>query len=145
MTALRTRPALATTVVNPDDPALLGFPPLLPMELALHTASVPEICASYEVTKEEFLVLIEDPLFVQAYAAAKEALARDGMSFKTKAKLQAEKLLEKSWSLIHSDNTPSAVKADLIKSTVRWAGYEPKGDNALGNGSAFQININLGG
>jgi hypothetical protein len=135
--------ALATTTVRPDNPAELGFPPMLAMELALHVASVPEICASYDISKEEFLVLIENPLFIQAYAVAKESLAKDGMSFKVKAKLQAEKLLEKSWSLIHSDATPSAVKADLIKSTIRWAGYEPKGDAAGGNGTAFQININL--
>jgi hypothetical protein len=137
--------SLATTTVNPDDPATLGFPPMLPVELAMHTASVPEICTSYGITKDEFLVLIENPLFVQAYAAAKEALQKDGMSFKLKAKLQAEKLLEKSWLLIHSDHTPSAVKADLIKSTIRWAGYEPKGDTGGIAGNAFQININLGG
>lgn len=135
--------ALATTNVRPDNPADLGFPPMLAMELALHTAPVPEICESYGISRNEFLVLIENPLFIQAYAAAKEALAKDGMSFKVKAKMQAEKLLEKSWLLIHSDATPSAVKADLIKSTVRWAGYEPKGDNALGSSNAFQININL--
>jgi hypothetical protein len=135
---------LATTCLAPDDPALLGFPPMLPVELAMHVASVPEICAAYDISKEEFLQLIEDPLFVQAYASAKEMLQKDGMAFKTKAKLQAEKLLEKSWALIHSDHTPSNVKADLIKSTIRWAGYEPKTDQPGGLGNAFQININLG-
>ena len=135
---------LATTCINPDNPALLGFPPMLPVELAMHVAPVPEICAAYDITREEFLQLIEDPLFIQAYASAKEMLQKDGMAFKTKAKLQAEQLLEKSWALIHSDHTPSNVKADLIKSTIRWAGYEPKSDQPGGVGNAFQININLG-
>lgn len=137
--------ALATVAIRPEDPALLGFPPMLSIELAMHSAPVPEICAAYGITKEEFIVLVDDPLFVQAYAGAKEMLQKDGMSFRIKAKLQAEELLKKSWAIIHSDSTPSNVKADLIKSTVRWAGYEPKGDGPGGVGNAFQININLGG
>jgi hypothetical protein len=67
------------------------------------------------------------------------------MSFKIKARIQAEELLKKSWSIIHSEHTPVAVKADLIKATVRWADYEPKNGGPGGLGNAFQININLGG
>jgi hypothetical protein len=71
-------------------------------------------------------------------------LQKDGVSFRIKAKLQAEALLAKSWALIHSPDTPNTVKADLIKSTVRWAGYEPKQTDGAGAGTnAFQININL--
>lgn len=132
-------------VVKPDDPAYLGFPPMLPIELALRAAPVHEICAAYGITKDEFVALTEDPIFVRAYAAAKEELQKDGVSFRLKAKVQAEELLKKSWALIHSDSTPSNIKADLIKATVRWAGYEPKNSDGPGGiGNAFQININLG-
>ena len=131
--------------VKPWDPAQLGFPPMLPIELAMRTAPVPEICRAYGIDKEEFVTLTQNPLFVQAYKAAQEALQKDGMSFRIKAKIQAEELLKQSWKMIHSETTPTAVKADLIKSTVRWAGYEPKNDAAGGGlGNAFQININLG-
>jgi len=140
-----TSTALATTQVRPFDPADLGFPPMLPIELAMRVAPVSEICAAYGIDKDSFVELTNDPLFVQAYQGAKEMLAKDGMSFRIKAKMQAEELLKKSWALIHSDATPTAVKADLIKSTIRWAGYEPKGDGPGGLGNAFQININLGG
>jgi hypothetical protein len=137
--------ALATVLIRPDDPAFLGFPPMLPIELAMHTAPVSEICAAYDITKDDFIALTNDPVFVKAYADAKEALQKDGVSFRLKARIQAEELLKKSWSLIHSDHTPTTVKADLIKATVRWAGYEPKGDGpGSGLGNAFQININLG-
>lgn len=136
--------ALATTEVNPFDPAELGFPPMLPIELAMRTAPVPEICAAYGIDKAGLEALIQNPVFAQAYKGAKEMLQKDGMSFRIKAKLQAEELLKKSWAMIHSDATPTAIKADLIKSTVRWAGYEPKGDGPAGGGNnAFQININL--
>lgn len=135
----------ATTEIKPDNPALLGFPPTLPMELAMHIAPVKDICEAYGIDKDEFFALADDPTFQAAFQQAKERLQKEGMSFRIKAQLQAELLLEKSWNLIHNDNTPTTVKADLIKSTVRWAGLEPKGDGPGGGvGSAFQININLG-
>lgn len=135
----------ARPLVKPSDPALLGFPPMLPVELAMRIAPVKEICAAYGITKDEFIALTNDPVFVKAYDNARDELRKDGMSFRIKAKLQAEELLKKSWTMIHSDGVPSNIKADLIKSTVRWAGYEPKGDSGIaGVGNAFQININLG-
>jgi hypothetical protein len=138
------RTALATTTVRPDDPADLGFPPMLPLELALKVAPVQEICEAYGISRDELTRLTEDQTFVQAFQNAKEMLQKDGMSFRVKARIQAEELLKKSWGMIHADHTPTAIKADLIKATVRWAGLEPKGDGAGVAGSAFQININLG-
>lgn len=135
---------LATTKVKPFDPSELGFPPMLPIELAMRTAPVAEICAAYDIDKDQFIDLTRDPLFVQAFKNAQEMLQKDGMSFRIKARMQAEELLKKSWAMIHSDHTPTTVKADLIKSTVRWAGLEPKNDTGGGLGNAFQININLG-
>ncbi len=38
------------------------------------------------------------------------------------------------------------MKADLIKSTVKWSGLEPKGDVSAENGAGgVRITINLGG
>jgi hypothetical protein len=136
--------ALTTAVVRPEDPSELGFPPMLPIELAMKSAPVREICEAYGITKDELSRLTEDPIFVQAFRNAKEMLQKDGMSFRLKARMQAEELLKESWKLIKGAGTPTPVKADLIKATVRWAGYEPKGDGAAGVGNAFQININLG-
>jgi hypothetical protein len=48
--------------------------------------------------------------------------------------------------LIHDPGVSAAVKADLIKSTVKWAGLEPKNDVATeGTGGGVRITINLGG
>jgi hypothetical protein len=126
------------------DPARLGFPPMFPVELAMNAAPLQDVCEAYGVTKDHFEDLIRDPLFVKAFADARESLAKDGMSFKVKAKLQAEELLKESWKLIHDTSIPASVRADLIKSTVRWAEYEPKPSQNSGiTGNAFQININL--
>lgn len=49
-----------------------------------------------------------------------------GLSFRTKAKMQAEVLLDTAYNLVHSENTPAAVKADLIKWTAKVADLEPQ-------------------
>jgi hypothetical protein len=68
------------------------------------------------------------------------------MTFKLKARAQAEELLTTSWTLIHSPDVSAAVKADLIKSTVKWGGLEPKNEvNAEGASGGVKITINLGG
>lgn len=125
------------------DPAQLSWDPKLVFELALKTAPVQEIAAAYNLSRDEFEYLAHDPAFIKAYNDACTEVAKNGVSFKMKAALQAETLLETSWGLIHAPATPSAVKADLIKSTVRWAGLEPKGDS-VGVGNALQINIMMG-
>ena len=49
--------------------------------------------------------------------------------------------------LIHDPGVSAAVKADLIKSTVKWAGLEPKSNENDGSAGAggVKITINLGG
>jgi hypothetical protein len=49
-----------------------------------------------------------------------------------------------SWTLIHSPDVSAAVKADLIKSTVKWGGLEPtKEAGAEGSTGGVTIQINL--
>lgn len=126
-----------------ENPALLGFPPTLPVELALGDSPRNEVLASYGVTPESWEALRVNPTFVASLRAAVDAMQREGMSFRMKARLQSEALLETSWKLIHNVNTPSAVKADLIKHTHKIAGLEPQ-PNQIGGGSMLNIQINLG-
>ena len=125
-----------------SDPATLGFPPMLAVELAMHVATPKEVCEAYGLSRDEFMVLVDNPVFIKAYNNARDELRKDGVSFRLKARMQAEKLLERSWILIHADNTPTTVQADLIKSTMKWAGYE-KSDGPGNTGVGFSININL--
>lgn len=130
------------------DPARLSWPPTLPIEIALKTAPLEQIRDEYGYTTEEWKALKYNPLFVRDLAQAVETVQQEGMSFKLKAKLQAEELLKTSWRLIHAptDEVSPTVKADLIKATMRWAGYEEKAGAAAGSQTnALQININLGG
>jgi hypothetical protein len=131
-----------------DDPATLGFPPTLPIEVAMRVAPIKDICEAYNLTRQDWEQLRHDPVFINAVAEAKEALNKEGMSFKMKARLQSEELLKTSWNMIHAspDEVPPSVKADLIKFTIRAAGLDGSKDqvaNAVA-ANALQININLG-
>lgn len=136
-----------TTSINPENPAEIGtYPPTLPVEIALRTAPLPQICQAYNISHDEWLVLKDDPVFRADLAAAVELVKKDGMSFKLKAKMQSEELLKTSWKMIHSNNedVPASVRADLIKFTVRAAGLAEPAEKAGANANNLQININLG-
>jgi hypothetical protein len=115
---------------------------MLPVELALRIDTPAKICALYGIGRDEFAAIIKHPVFVKAYQEAIESLKVDGMSFKLKAKMQAEDYLKTSYQMIKDKNTSDSVRADLLKSTVRWAGYEAKAvDTQQGGGFNIQINL----
>jgi len=125
-----------------QDPSRLSFPPSLPIELAMREQPVKAICESYNITREHYEALCENKRFVKAIENAIGMLEKDGYTFRAKAGLQAENVIGTSYAMIQDPRTPANVRADLIKATVKWAGYEPK-DTGTANANNFQININL--
>lgn len=127
------------------NPAAIGFPAMLPVELAMAVDTPKNICAAYNLTREQFTQIIQHPVFVKAYQEAIEMLKVDGMSFKVKAKLQSEEYLGTAYAMVKNPNISDAVRADLIKNTVRWAGLDAKAVDVANGGNSFNIQINLGG
>lgn len=109
-----------------NDPANLGWPPSLPLELALRQQSVRGICQAYGIAKPEYDRLKADPNFRVAVTKAAELLKEEGATFRLKARAQSEELLKTSWALIHKplSDVPASVKADLIKFTIKAAGLD---------------------
>lgn len=133
--------------INPADPAELGWPPTLPVELALRTATPQEIKESYGYTDDQWEALRRHPAFIKDLAAAVEMIRKEGMSFKMKARLQSEELLGRAWKMIHdpSGEVPPSVQADLLKFVVKVAGLDASKDQAaVQPGAGLSININLG-
>lgn len=130
------------------DPAEIAlYPPTFPVELALQTAPLPDILSSYNINAARWEALQKHPVFVRDLASALEAVKKQGMSFKMKAGLQAEAMLERMWEMAHSpyDEVPPAVQADLMKFVVKAAGLDASKDQASAQqGTPLQININLG-
>lgn len=135
------------TKVRPEDPSELGYPATLPIELVLKTAPLERICEAYRLTREDLERLLADERFKADLKAAADMLKKEGMSFKMKARLQSEGLLQTAWKMIHADPEviPPSVQADLLKFVVRVAGLDASKDQAAAaGGTALQININLG-
>lgn len=124
------------------DPSKFAFPPLMPMELAMRIDTPANICEAYGYSREDFAAMIQHPVFIKAYQEASEALKVEGASFRVKARLQAEAYLETSFAMVQNPATADSVRADLIKNTVRWAGYDAKAQES-GQNNAFNIQINL--
>jgi hypothetical protein len=139
-------PSKAIAPMNPADPARIGYPATLPIELALRIGTTKSVCEAYNISEAEWELIRHHPVFLDDLARAAELVKEAGMTFKLKAKLQAEEMLKTSWRMVHDPDTPPAVRADLLKATVRWAEYDnPKVDpNAVaGAGAGFAIQINF--
>ena len=121
----------------------LGFPPRLAFDLALGVDDIEDVLERYHMTAEQFAALAEVPLFKATYKKYKLEIRERGESFRVKAKIQAEELLDTTWDIIHHPDTPRSVALDAIKSIVKWADLEPKKEDAT-PANQFNIQINMG-
>ncbi len=104
-----------------------------------------EVTERHGITASEMLVFNDDPIFRKKVDAYREEIKEKGMTFRLKARAQAEELLMTSWQLIHSPEVSPSVKADLIKSTVKWGDLEPRTSSQdVEAGGGVKITINLG-
>ena len=107
--------------------------------------SLNEITARHNITANDILVFNADPIFLKKVEHYRNEVREKGLTFRLKARAQAEELLTTSWLLIHDPAVSPAVKADLIKSTVKWGGLEPKDTSASASAEGgVKITINLG-
>jgi hypothetical protein len=115
--------------------------------LALEGSGEPvdAIRRQHKITSSDLLEYSRDPVFNKRVEHYRSEVKEKGLSFRLKARAQAEELLTTSWLLIHDPGTSPVVKADLIKSTVKWAGLEAKSDEDGGGvAGGVKININFG-
>lgn len=120
----------------------------LAFDVALHLEgsgeTIDEVIERHRITSDDILAFSRDPVFLKQVEHYRSEVRERGLTFRLKARAQAEELLTTSWLLIHANDVSPAVKADLIKSTIKWAGLEPKGEVAVGDGGRVSISINLG-
>lgn len=107
--------------------------------------SMNDLMARHRITVQDILAFNADPIFLRKVDHYRAEVRDKGMTFRMKARAQAEELLTTSWLLIHDPAVSPAVKADLIKSTVKWGDLEPRVTAMPGGDSGgVRITINLG-
>lgn len=114
----------------------------LVIDFALRTSDE-SIMEAHGLTAWGWDAIKNDAAFQVRVAAMRKELEKDGATFNLKCKLQADKLIDKSWQLIHDPATDPRVAAKLIADTVRWAGFDKAAGTDQGK-DGFYININLG-
>jgi hypothetical protein len=130
---------------KPTTAAELTFDPRIAYEVALGIDQPERVIAKYGYGEDETQALMLNPAFALTVAKYKEEVTASGISFKLKAKIQAEDLLSHSYLIATDPEAPMAVRADLIKWTTRVAGLEPKEDKGGGQTGGFTLNISFAG
>lgn len=132
----------------PNNPVGANMHPSLQASLVMDVALGVDdetIMEAYGFQAHQLEHIKHTPLFQAELKRVTKQLNEDGASFRLKAAIQAEAMLDTSWSIVHNAETPRHVAADLIKATVRWAGHDGGNAQAAAAGAGFSININLGG
>ncbi len=130
-------PAVNLKKANPWDPRLV-------MDLAIQVDDELTILERYNLSKGQLRQLLETPAFKRELAVAVRDVRNDGVTFKAKARVQAETYLEVLDGLVYDTETPAGVRLDAIKSAVKWGGLEPKDEkNEGGLGQSVNIQINF--
>lgn len=124
--------------------AELTFDPRLAYELALGIDDAHEIFPRYNFTREQAIVLCSKAVFIATVKEYKAYINANGLSFKVKARMQAEDLLTHSYEMATDTDTPAAVRADLIKWTAKMGELEPKTATDGQGGGNFVLNLILG-
>lgn len=120
------------------------------LELALQLEGsgddVSDIITRNQISPEQLLQLLANPVFKADLARVREEVREHGLTFRIKARTMAESLLKTTWDITQSDTTSPAVKADLIKAVVEWGDLKPKSKDTGGNsGGGVRILIDLSG
>ena len=132
----------AFSPIRPVNPGELGFPPALPIELAMGECGVKEICAEYGLTKDAFAAIIHLPRFIAIYERTLEMLQEPGGMVQVKAMLLSEDSVKHLYDIISDKEAPAAARIEAIKVANAMAGVGQKNSAPVGvGGPSCVINI----
>lgn len=119
------------------------WPARLPFDLAMELDTAEQTFARYEIEEKAAADLLANADFIATVKFWKEAIVKEGYSYKTKAKLIAEDLLETGYMLATDPGTSDSVRANMVQWFSKVAGYEPKKDSEGGGGQGPGFTLNL--
>lgn len=114
----------------------------LAVELALALDDADAIFKRYGYSPDEALALAQSLAFSTILERVMREVKESGMSFRAKARMQAEELLGHSFEIATDPNQSAAVRLDAIQWTAKMGDLEPrsaKEDVKLGGGLTLSI------
>lgn len=141
--------AQPTTDLAAGRPARPSIPrsawdPRLIFDLALGVDDLNDILDRHKLTEEQLSTLFGNKMFRSEVAALRMDMQKDGVTLRTKAKLQAESYLTVLDGMVHDIHTSASVRLSAIQQVCKLGDVEPKKDAqgaAAGGGYNIQINI----
>ena len=94
-------------------------------DVALGIDSLEDILTRYAIEPAAFAQWSAHPLFSRTVAEFQKHIRENGLSFRAKARMQAEDLLGVAYGLVQDTKTPAPVRADLIKWIAKMGELEP--------------------
>jgi len=119
----------------------------LAYELALKLDDSGEIFARHGYNGEQALALLETKEFPALLERVVEEVREKGLSFRAKARVMAEDLLQHGYEIATDELASAAVRADLIQWMARVADLEPakKDGKDVGAGGGLHLSITFAG
>ena len=88
----------------------LAFDIALMLEASGETTE--EVFARHRISADDMLRYNKDPIFLKKVEGYRTSIREEGMTFRLKARAQAEELLTTSWTMIHNPEVNAAAKAE---------------------------------
>lgn len=118
------------------------WPARLSFDLAMGESD-DSICEIYGLGAYELKRIKENGAFRREVAEHKREIQEHGVTFRAKARLQAEEYLLNIDDLVQSPDVPASVKLEAIKSVVRWGGLDPGPSNKPEGGPMISNKIEV--
>jgi hypothetical protein len=120
----------------------LHLPPEMLAEMASGFEDPVRVAARYGYDQAAYDTLTSQEWFVQAVEAKRAELRRSGWTFKAKAALMAEDMLEETY-LAAKQSDSVGTKLEVAKYLTKIADLEPRTNAPVASGPGFSITINL--
>lgn len=124
----------------------LEIDPNFVLEVATGLEELEEIAPRFGYSPVEIKALYKYKPFWVEVEKVKSELFKSGKTFRLKAGVMADQILEKVFEDALREDTGTAQRLESLKTLAKLADLEPKNNaNVQQTGSGFSININLGG
>lgn len=121
----------------------LSIPASMVTEVASALEDGKVVASRYGYSDQDWDVISKTPAFVKAVSTAKAEMDRNGTTFKLKASVMADALLDDMFSTAMKADVPLKDKATALSLLTRVAELEPKTNTQVQAGPGFSITINI--
>lgn len=120
----------------------ISWSPKMAFDLAMGDEDPNDVMGRYDLSLAEYQRILSHPAFRMEVNGHMKDVREKGVTFKAKARIQAEEYLRVVDDMITDPEVGNTTKLDAIKSVVKWAELD-SAPAAAGGPTAPQFNIQI--